>query len=72
MGNSMKAINYGLAAIVMAAFVSGCGANPAWDNTQATMDPHDKYAADMKAKQDASPPIPETPRAPVAAPAKAQ
>ncbi len=73
MGNSMKTIICGLAALGMAAFVSGCGANPAWDNTQATMDPHDKYAAEMKAKQDAAPPIPDSPKAPVAAPApKAQ
>ena len=69
----MKTIIFGFVAVGMAAFVSGCGANPAWDNTQATMDPHDKYAAEMKAKQDAAPPIPETPKAPVVAPApKAQ
>ena len=62
----MKTMFYGIAAIVLAAFVTGCGANPAWDNTQATMDPHDKYAAEMKAKQDAAPPIPDSPKAPVA------
>lgn len=73
MGNSMKVILSAIAALSMAALVSGCGANPAWDNTQATMDPHDKYAAEMKAKQDAAPPIPESPKAPVVAPApKAQ
>jgi PBP1b-binding outer membrane lipoprotein LpoB len=58
------------------AMLSGCSAKPEWDNTQATMDPHERYAQEMKAKQDAAPPIPAAPKVPVAsataAPATAQ
>jgi outer membrane murein-binding lipoprotein Lpp len=49
--------------------LSGCSAKPEWDNTQATMDPIEKYSAEMKAKQDAAPPIPATPKPVAAAPA---
>ena len=67
----MSAIRLGFAGMLTAVLLAGCGANPAWDNTQATMDPMEKYAADMKAKQDAAPPIPTTPRPIAAAPAPA-
>ena len=70
-GNNMTMLIRGLGALTVAAILSGCGANPAWDNTQATMDPHDRFAAEMKAKQDAAPPIPTTPKPVAAVPAPA-
>jgi hypothetical protein len=67
MGTDMTILKRALVVAAGFAMLGGCSAKPEWDNTQATMDPHERFAQDMKAKQDAAPPIPAAPKAPVAA-----
>lgn len=63
----MTLLKRALVAAAGFAMLAGCSAKPEWDNTQANLDPHERYAQEMKARQDASPPIAAAPKAPVAA-----
>jgi hypothetical protein len=58
----MKTFLRSLALLYVAVLVAACGQAPAWlpkgtDSTEATMDPFERSANEMRKKQDAAPPV---------------